>query len=100
MKKKTKNSCIFHNGIHMLTKEERKKKGDFRNALFGTSLGRQVVKTLCIQGAPFQPLEWRSHMLHDTVKNKQINKIMLSLTSKTVSEQVILCDDDSLSPGL
>ena len=54
----------------MLTKEERKKKGDFRNALFGTSLGRQVVKTLCIQAAPFQPLEWRSHMLHDTVKNK------------------------------
>lgn len=31
-------------------------------------LGGPVVKTLCIQGAQFQPLEWRSRMLHDTVK--------------------------------
>ena len=68
---KKKNSCIFHNGIHMLTKNERKKKGDFRNTLFRTSLGRPVVKTPCIHGAQFQPLEWRSHRLHDTVK---INK--------------------------
>ena len=56
---------------YMLMKEERKKKRDFINGLLRTSLGGPVVNTLCIQGAQVQSLEWRSHMLHDTVK---INK--------------------------
>lgn len=53
---------------YMLTKEERKKKVDFINVLFRISFGGPVVKTLCIQGTQVQSLEWRFHMLHDTVK--------------------------------
>lgn len=76
-----------------ITKEERKKKGDFINVLFRISFGGPVVKTLCIQGHRFNLrmeipyVTWHS-------ENKWINKIMLSL-SQNYFRRVILCDDDS-----